>query len=91
MEAPQPFFDNPITNRLVDKGELARILKISERTLKRLNAEGVPRIVIRGQYRYCVAEVVGWLRNRSNPWQEATKRGGGRKASNAKRASPRAP
>ncbi len=48
--------------RLLLAAELARILRVSKSTLKRLVAEGLPRVHVHGRlHRYDLAAVRAWL------------------------------
>lgn len=48
---------------LLTKKELAMYLKISTRTLDRLIEDGLPHIMVGGQYRFKIDMVMAWLGN----------------------------
>jgi phage terminase Nu1 subunit (DNA packaging protein) len=60
-------FDNPITNRLVTKRELAEVFGVSTRTIDRLVHLGLGEnagAVIGGHWRFNVASAWEWFRKR---------------------------
>lgn len=47
---------------MLTKKEMAEFLKVSEVTLNRMLADGMPRLKVRGSVRFIKEDIIEWLR-----------------------------